>query len=87
VANHVEKLSADRITLTLPVINNARRILFLVAGEAKAGVVKEVLREDLPRNRYPAQLVATYEGEVMWLLDKAAMSKCPDELRHKAFHL
>lgn len=87
VANRVEKLSSNRITLTLPVINNARRVLFLVSGEAKAGVIKEILRSDLPKTRFPAQLVATYEGEVTWLLDKAAMSKCPDELRHKAFHL
>ncbi len=87
VANRVEKLSSNRITLTLPVINNARRVLFLVSGDSKAGVIKEILREDMPKTRYPAQLVATYEGEVTWLLDKAAMSKCPDELRHKAFHL
>jgi 6-phosphogluconolactonase len=87
VSNYVEKLSANRITLTLPVINNARHILFLVSGDSKAGVIKEILRDDLPKTRYPAQLVATYEGEVTWLLDKAAMSKCPDELRHRAFHL
>jgi 6-phosphogluconolactonase len=87
VMNHVEKLSSNRITLTLPVINNARRILFLVSGEAKAGIVKEILRTDLPTNRYPAQLVKTYEGEITWIFDKAAMSKCPDEIRYQAFHL
>jgi 6-phosphogluconolactonase len=86
VANHVAKLSANRLTLTLPVINNAQRILFLVSGESKAAVMKEILRNDTP-HRYPAQLVGTYEGEVTWLMDKLAMSKCPDELRHKAFHL
>ncbi len=87
VSNYIEKLSSNRITLTLPVLNNARRVLFLVAGDSKAGIVKEVLRDDLPRNRYPAQMVSTYEGEVLWLLDKPAMSKCPDALRHTAFHL
>jgi 6-phosphogluconolactonase len=87
VANFVTKLSSNRITLTLPVLNNARRVLFMVAGESKAGVIKEILRDDLPKNRYPAQMVSVYEGEITWLLDKPAMSKCPDELRHKAFHL
>lgn len=87
VANYVEKLSSNRITLSLPVINNARRVVFLVAGESKAGIVRELLRPDLPKNRYPAQLVSTYESEVIWVFDKAAMSKCPDDIRHLAFHL
>lgn len=87
VANTVEALSTTRITLTLPVINNSHRILFLVAGESKAAIVKEILREDLPQNRFPAQLVTPFDGELIWLFDKLAMSKCPDPIRHKAAHL
>ena len=39
----VEKLNAPRITLTFPVINNARKVLFLVAGENKAATLRESL--------------------------------------------
>ena len=44
----------ERITLTLPVINNARNRFFIVSGEAKASVIKGVLKGD---QLYPASLV------------------------------
>ena len=40
----VEKLNSYRITMTLPLINNAASVVFLVSGAEKAEIVREVLR-------------------------------------------
>ncbi len=82
-ANYVEKLSAYRITLTFPVINNAARVVFAVGGSAKAAMMKEVLAEKTGR-RLPAQMVAPVSGELVWLVDKAAASAWPETVRRKA---
>lgn len=74
VSNWVEKLGTDRITITVPVLNNAARVLFLVQGEEKASALKAVL--DGPRNpgQLPAQLIQPASGQLLWLVDKAAAS-------------
>ncbi len=43
-----------RLTLTLPVLNNAAQVLFLVTGAAKADLVREILSETGAGGRYPA---------------------------------
>lgn len=69
-AVQIDALQHDRITLTLPVINRARNIAFLVLGEGKARIVKKVLEE--PQNNLPASLVRPLNGKVFYLLDKSA---------------
>jgi 6-phosphogluconolactonase len=64
---------AERITLTLPAINAARHVLFLVAGSAKAGIVASVLRG--PGGRFPAQRIRPTAGSLGWLLDAAAAAQ------------
>ncbi|RJQ52599.1 MAG: 6-phosphogluconolactonase [Nitrospiraceae bacterium] len=60
----------ERITITLPVINNARHIMFLVGGPNKAGIVKEVI---LNRNSpAPASMVKPEKGKLFFLLDEGA---------------
>jgi 6-phosphogluconolactonase len=81
-STYVEKLSASRITLTYPVINNSRRILILCAGEGKASVLKEVLRTGTPI-RFPVQRVQPQNGELIWLLDAAAASKLTPDVLNK----
>lgn len=71
VANPVEKLGTTRITLTAPVINAARAVNFLVAGEGKAEAVKEILEGDGSPRRYPAKLIRP-DGDLTWMLDRAA---------------
>ena len=62
----VEKLKTYRITMTLPLINNAASVVFLVSGAEKAGIVKEVLEGG---DKYPAQLVKPTHGELIWMVN------------------
>jgi len=74
VANWVPKLGAHRITLTLPLINAARVLAFIVAGVAKAPIVAQVLRgaRSIEASALPAHLVRPVDGELFWMLDRAA---------------
>lgn len=62
----------DRITLTFPILNRARQVLFLVAGEKKAEIVREILEDEPAPEKYPAAGIRPAEGNVTWLLDAAA---------------
>jgi len=74
VANWVEKLSNSRITFTLPVLNAARCVAFLVSGADKAAVLHEVLEGKAPGEKYPSKLVRPIEGKLIWFVDRAAAS-------------
>jgi 6-phosphogluconolactonase len=75
VANWVEKLKTSRITLTLPVLNSAREVMFLVSGTEKASVLHEVLEGNAPGDKYPSKLVRPGNGKLIWLIDRAAASQ------------
>jgi 6-phosphogluconolactonase len=60
-----------RLTLTLPVINNAAEVYFITTGRGKAGIVERLVNqrdcESLPAGRiHPAR------GHLGWLLDREA---------------
>ena len=71
-ANWVGKLHSHRITLTVPVLNNAACIMFMVSGEAKATALREVLEGTAQPDLVPAQLICPREGTHVWLVDQAA---------------
>ncbi len=75
VANWVEKLKTSRITFTLPVLNAARCVAFLVSGADKAAVLHEVLEGSDPAEKYPSKLVQPTNGKLIWFLDRAAASQ------------
>jgi 6-phosphogluconolactonase len=50
-------------------------VLFLVAGEKKTSVLKEVLEDKPHRDKCPAAGVSPLNGTVTWLLDAAAASR------------
>jgi 6-phosphogluconolactonase len=64
----------DRITFTFPVLNAARHAVFLVAGEKKAEVVREVLEGNPPVKERPATGVRPPHGTLTWMLDAVAAS-------------
>ena len=66
-----------RVTLTAPLINQAAVVAFLVAGGAKAGVLREVLHGPRDPARLPAQLIQPQNGELLWLTDLAAAAQLP----------
>jgi 6-phosphogluconolactonase len=67
----------NRITMTLPVINNARKIIFLVTGKNKAMIVRDSLIQG--KRKLPVQKIKPVEGKVVWLLDKFAASLLTEE--------
>ena len=72
VANDVPQLGEVRFTLTFPVINHARNVMFLIAGADKAEAVKGVIEDTENGNHLPAGAVRPAKGTVTWFLDEAA---------------
>lgn len=77
-APYVEQLGAFRLTLTPPVLNAAREVVFLVAGQDKAAIVREIIQGPRDVRRLPAQVVAPTSGRLVWLLDAAAAAHLDD---------
>ena len=74
VATRNEQLAQDRITLTVPVFNHAKHVMFLVVGDKKAQRLKEVLRPQPASGQLPAQAIAPINGTIEWLVDAEAAS-------------
>jgi len=74
VAVEVDAPQRHRVTITPPVLNNSARVMFLVEGEGKAAAVKSALEGPRDPDRFPAQIIDPPNGEVIWLLDRAAAS-------------
>ena len=68
----VAELNTTRITLTAPLLNQARATAFLVYGVGKAIAVQQILQGPRDVDQYPAQLIAPAGGNVHWFLDEAA---------------
>jgi len=67
-----EKAPHKRISLTLPVLANAQRIMFLVTGSEKSGIVREIVEES--ESRLPASLVRRMARSVYLVIDEGAAS-------------
>lgn len=71
----LEKPKINRITLTLPVLNNAAQIFFLVTGRSKATILSEILGNGRKKEQYPAGLIRPIQGRLLWLIDQEASGK------------
>jgi 6-phosphogluconolactonase len=71
-ANPVEKFHTDRITFTLPLINSAANVMFLVSGKDKTPAVQSVFDPDSSGQDFPAKLVNPPHGRLVWMLTEDA---------------
>jgi 6-phosphogluconolactonase len=78
VANHVPKLDTTRLTLTVPVLNAGREIVFLVGGSGKAETLAAVLEGPARPNDLPSQLIRPSDGRLIWLVDRDAAARLSD---------
>eukprot|EP00752_Nemacystus_decipiens_P009101 g8125.t1 len=88
---HIEdspKPPPQRVTLTYPVLNNSRNVMFVGTGEGKASLLPQLLgvgadgtlKSAGESSPYPAARVAVKEGRnLAWCVDKAAASQCPPD--------
>jgi 6-phosphogluconolactonase len=77
VANHVPQKDTWRITLTWPVIVQARDIFFLIGGKDKADPLHRVLEGPYDPETLPSQLIQPRSGLLRMLLDKDAAAQLP----------
>ncbi len=70
----VEKLNTNRVSLTAPLINQARHVVFITFGENKATALQHVLGEVQDYASYPSQLIKPVNGDLQWFVDEAAAS-------------
>jgi 6-phosphogluconolactonase len=64
----------SRVSFTPELINQAREIIFLVNGTAKASILKRVLKVTEPLDRLPASAIVPVVGRLTWMVDRGAAS-------------
>jgi 6-phosphogluconolactonase len=74
VGHFVEVLGRNRMTMTYPLINAARTIVFLVTGDDKAEAVDSLIHEGEQAEEFPipAACVRPTDGKLYFVLDSAA---------------
>lgn len=65
----------ERITLTLPVLNNAREIIFVATGTKKASALRAIFNDQYHNQPLPAALVDPLQGHLKWFVDQAAATQ------------
>ncbi|HEY9661494.1 MAG TPA: 6-phosphogluconolactonase [Allocoleopsis sp.] len=66
-----------RITFTVPLINSARAVIFIVAGASKQSALSHIFAPTCDTETYPSRLIHPEAGELWWLLDQAAGEGLP----------
>lgn len=63
-----------RLTFSVPLINQANCVMFLVAGASKRPALKEIFAPQGDEHQYPSRLIQP-QGELLWLLDQGAAAE------------
>ncbi len=79
-AIYVAKLQSYRLTLTLPVINAAAQVTFLVSGTSKAKILREILGSSGASFDYPVAKVRPSAGQLTWMFDADAARDLPPSI-------
>ena len=74
LAVHAGQSGSERVSLTLPVLNEAAAVLFLVQGTQKAETLRQVLAG---ASELPAARVKPTGGVLQWFVDKDAAALLP----------
>ncbi len=69
VSNFVPKFDAWRVTMTLPLLDQARHILFLASGAKNRELLEKVIGGD---RAYPAARVEPVSGQLTWIIGETA---------------
>jgi 6-phosphogluconolactonase len=77
IANHVANKDAWRVTLTWPVIDQARDVFFLIEGADKVDALKAVFLGSYDPETYPSQLIRPASHRITLFLDTAAAVALP----------
>jgi 6-phosphogluconolactonase len=67
----------ERITMTVPVINSARHVVFVASGESKALILAEAIGPEPCPPMLPARRINPTDGDVRWFLDSPAARNLP----------
>jgi 6-phosphogluconolactonase len=78
VATHPDS-GQKRVTITGKIINNAKRVAFLVTGASKAEKVREIVKQEGNFRTYPASLVNPATADLIWYVDQDAAKKVISE--------
>jgi 6-phosphogluconolactonase len=70
-AVYVEKFDSWRISVTFPVIDRARHVFVLAAGEGKKAILHEIFMKPAGQLPYPIQMLKP-QGEYVWYVDEDA---------------
>ena len=68
--------NVNRLTMTYPILNQAREILFLASGKGKAGIIQALLEKR--QSDLPALGIKPESGKLTWLLDREAAALLPE---------
>ena len=68
---YVHEIKSSRITMTFPVLNNARCCIFLASGKEKHHILNSALNL-MAEPVLPAQKVRPTNGKLCWIIDEAA---------------
>jgi 6-phosphogluconolactonase len=68
---------SHRLTMTLPLLNAAETVVFLVTGSSKASVLRRVLEDRETAAPLPASQIRPANGRLVWYVDRAAASALP----------
>lgn len=77
------RLPHPRVSLSFPVLNAAREIVFLVSGRRKSKVLHRILEARNPEGLLPAQRIRPDGGRVRWLVDTDAARDLSPHLREE----
>lgn len=69
VSNFVPKFNTWRLTMTLPLLDQSRHVLFLASGAKNRALLEKVIEGD---RAYPAARVEPVSGQLTWIIGESA---------------